>query len=83
MNKDVKRLCDQFIDAYMSNNPDFLIFAVQYYKVRDALSDQEKNIVDLYFIERCNNYHNKIKTAPIKEITIGTLECSPILYFKE
>lgn len=80
---ELKKLCDCFIDAYMSNDPDFLTSAARYYKERDVLSDQEKDIIDLYFLERCNDYHNKIETFPIKKTTIGTLECSPIVYFKE
>lgn len=80
---ELKKLCDCFIDAYMSNDPDFLTSATRYYKERNVLSDQEKDIIDLYFLERCNDYRNKIETLPIKKITIGTLECSPIVYFKE
>lgn len=80
---ELKKLCDCFIDAYMSNDPDFLTSAARYYKERDVLSDQEKDIIDLYFLERCNDYHNKIETSPIKKTTIGTLECSSIVYFKE
>ena len=71
---EAKGLCDKYIQAYIFDESDVLIAALQFYRKRDKLSDIQKVELDSYFSQQCNNYREKYKDTIFKEVTIGTVE---------
>ena len=73
-----KRLCNKYIQAYLFDESDVLLVALQFYRERDKLSDIQKSELDFYFSQQCNNYREKYKDAAFEEVTIGNIESYPI-----